>query len=154
MISVYDWWADDDRMGELKVVHDPAASLPENPDGTRLYAHPFACMPDVDALFHFGSQQVKDWYEVSWSGDPSYRRTPVKEYLKVPEREHPFQGRMGAYAMLGGWSWYFGWCYAIDEEYPWHLFDQALTVLTIEDSEPWIEVFDDGARFTACSRST
>lgn len=154
VISVYDWWADDNRIGELKIVHDSTASLPENPDGSRLYAHAFACMPDVDVLFHFGSQQVKDWYKVSWAGDKSYRRTPVKEYLKVLEREHPFQGRMGAYAMIGGWSWYFGWCYGINEEYPWRLFDQALTVLTIEDSEPWIEVFDDGASFTAYSRST
>lgn len=154
VISVYDWFADDDRMGDLLVVHDSKATLPEQTDGTRLYAKQIECMPDVDAIFHFGSQKVKDWVSASWDPDKGYDRSPVKEYLKILGREHPFQGLTGAYAMLGGWSWCFNWCYGTDEAYPWHLFDQALAVLTIEDSEPWIEVFDDGITFTANSRIT
>ena len=105
-------------------------------------------------LFHFGSQKIKEWVDTSWDANRGYDRGPVKEYLKTLQREHPFPGRTGAYAMLGGWSWCFNWCYSIDEEYPWHLFEQALVVLTLEDSEPWIEVFDDGTTFTALSRIT
>jgi hypothetical protein len=154
VISLYEWQAPDARSGELLVVHDPSASLPESPDSEPLYGRRFDCMPDVDALFHFGSQRVQDWYDVSWVPDKGYYRSPVKEYLSVLDREHPFRGRTGAYAMMGGWSWCFTWEYGIDEEYPWHLLEQALTVLTIEDSEPWIEVFDDGTTFTALSRIT
>jgi hypothetical protein len=153
VVSLYESVADDDTWGSLKVAHDPAATLPTKPDGKRLFAEPFDCMPDVDAIFQFGSDDVKAWAERCWDPNKGYTRTPVKEYLKVLQREHPFQaGR--AYAMSGGWSWCFTWCYSIDEEYPWHLFDQALIVLTLEDSEPWIEVFDDGAVFTTFSRIT
>ena len=56
--------------------------------------------------------------------------------------------------MLGGWSWCFTWCYGIDEEYPWHLLKKAIVVLTIAESEPWIEVFDDGTKFVPFSRVT
>jgi len=153
VISLYDWWADDERMGELLVVHDPAASLPGKTDGTRLFAHPFHCLPDVDCVLHFGSPRIREWAELHWDPERGYDRSPVKEYLRVLRREHPFPYGT-AHALMGGWSWFFGWCYGMDEEYPWHLFDQALAVLTLEDSEPWIEVFDDGAAFTAVSRVT
>ena len=56
--------------------------------------------------------------------------------------------------MLGGWSWCFTWCYGIDEKYPWHLMKKALIVLTLAESEPWIEVFDDGKKFVSFSRTT
>lgn len=153
VISVYEWWADDDRMGELRVVHDPAASLPAKPDGRRLFAAPFDCLPDVDCIFRFGSPRIREWAATYWDPERGYDRSPVKDYLKVLRREHPF-GRGGAHALVGGWSWFFGWCYGTGEEYPWQVFDQGLVVLTLEDSEPWIEVFDDGRTFTAYSRIT
>ena len=78
----------------------------------------------------------------------------VKDYLRAMRRRHPFSAADGTYAMLGGWSWCFNWCYGIDEAYPWHLLELPLVVLTLEDSEPWIEVFDAGQRFEAYSRIT
>lgn len=155
VVSLYDWWADDDRMGELKVVQDFQTALPRKTEGTKLYAKEFKCLPDVDALFHFGCKEVKAWRKVNkLDSDASYRVTPVKEYLDVLHREHPFVSQDGAYAMLGGWSWCFTWCYGTDEEYPWRLFKKPLIVLTIEDSEPWIEVYDDGKKFETFSRIT
>jgi hypothetical protein len=153
VVSVYDWFADDDRMGELRVVNDPQACLPVKPSGKRLFAHNIAVPPDVDALFHFGAQSLRDWLELNGSY-LDYDRPPVKDYLRAVRRQHPFSAGDGTYAMLGGWSWCFNWCYGTDEEYPWHLFDQALIVLTLEDSEPWIEVVDDGKEFQAFARIT
>lgn len=155
VVSVYEWFADDDRMGELKVVHDKTASLPKKTDGTKLYGKEFQCLPDVDALFQFGSKAVKNWVKTSgWDPSTGYDQSPVKDYLRVVHREHPFTSDDGTYAMLGGWSWCFNWCYGTDEEYPWHLVKKTLVVLTLAESEPWIEVFDDGKKFVTFSRIT
>lgn len=155
VISLYEWYANDDRFSELKVVHDQHATLRKKTDGTKLYAKEFQCLPDVDAVFQFGSKRLKDWLEaISWNHDTDYKRTPVKEYLKLVHAQHPFSVNDGAFAMLGGWSWCFTWCYSLDEEYPWHLLEKALIVLTIAESEPWIEVFDDGKKFVTFSRIT
>jgi hypothetical protein len=98
---------------------------------------------------------VKEWLQaIDWDGYTDYEKSPVKEYLKLVHREHPFSANDGIYAMLGGWSWCFNWCYTIDEKYPWHVHEKALVVLTVAESEPWIEVFDDGKKFVAFSRIT
>ena len=81
-------------------------------------------------------------------------RTPLKAAHQVIDAEHPWWGKVDCYAMLGGWSMCFMWCYGIDEEYPWDLLKGALTVLTIRDSEPWLEVFDNGKEFVTFSRIT
>ena len=92
VISVYEGSADDDRMSELKVVHDGQATLPKKTDGTKLYAKEFQCLPDVEAVFQFGSKKVKDWQQAtSWDPSTGYTRTPVKEYVKLVRDQHPFQ---------------------------------------------------------------
>jgi hypothetical protein len=155
VISVYEWSGRGEAPCEVHVIHDQRATLPKQPDGTKLYAKEFQCLPDVDAVFQFGSKKVKDWLEAtSWNHDTDYKRSPVKEYLKLVQAQHPFSANDGAFAMLGGWSWCFNWCYTIDEEYPWHLLQKALIVLTVAESEPWIEVFDDGKKFVTFSRIT
>jgi hypothetical protein len=155
VISVYDWVGDSDRFGEVKVVHDGAATLPRKTEGKKLYAKEFECPPHVEAVLQFGSKKVKDWLKaINWDGHTDYEMRPVKEYLKLLGGQHPFSSNDGAYAMLGGWSWCFNWCYSIDEKYPWHLHKKALIVLTVAESEPWIEVFDDGKKFVAFSRIT
>jgi hypothetical protein len=155
VISLYEWFADDDRMGELKVAHDPKASLPRKTDGTKLYAKSFNCLPDVEAVFQFGSKPVKDWAKAtSWDANAGFNESPIKEYQAEVQSQHPFASGDGTYAMLGGWSWCFTWCYTMDEKYPWNLMKKALIVLTIAESEPWIEVFDDGKKFVTFSRIT
>jgi hypothetical protein len=157
VLSVYDCLADNEQFGKVKIVHDAKARLPKKTDGTRLFAKRFDCLPDVDALFKFGAKPIQAWIKAtSWDGssNESYKISPVKEYLDVVHAEHPFMAHDGAYAMLGGWSWCFTWCYSIDEPYPWHLFKKALVVLTIAESEPWLEVFDDGKKFVTFSRIT
>ena len=159
VVSLYEWWADDDRIGELKVVHDAKAKLPRKTDGERLYARPFQCMPDVDVVFRFGSKPIQEWLKAnSWDPKAGYSdhfpdMKPVKAYLGVVRSEHPFASGDGSYAMLGGWSWCFTWCYP-EGKYDWSLSKKALIVLTIQDAEPWIEVYDDGKKFQAFSRVT
>ena len=155
VVSLYDWFADDDRWGELKVVHDAKASLPRKTDGTKLYARKFDCLPDVEAVFQFGSKKVKDWAKAtSWDANAGFDMSPIREYQAEVQSQHPFATNDGTYAMLGGWSWCFTWCYSIDEKYPWNLMKKALIVLTIAESEPWLEVFDDGKKFVMFSRVT
>jgi len=155
VVSLYDWFADDDRWGELKVVHDAKATLPRKTDGTKLYAQKFDCLPDVEAVFQFGSKKVKDWAKAtSWDANAGFNMSPVREYQAEVQSQHPFATNDGTYAMLGGWSWCFTWCYSIDEKYPWNLMKKALIVLTIAESEPWLEVFDDGKKFVTFSRIT
>src|SRR5262245_23192944 len=78
VVSLYDWFADDDRFGELQVVHDPKAALPAKGDGKRLFARNIECMPYVDAVFEFGSKPVKDWVQSgAWEPNTGYDKSPV-----------------------------------------------------------------------------
>src|SRR5262249_5630360 len=154
--SAYLCTEDSDRFQQVAVVHDRKAKLPARPDGRRLFGRCAECPPRMEALFKFGSKPIQEWLRAN-SVDPNNDYDPklfsaqdqaaLKAYEKVVAAEHPFQARANCYAMLGGWSWCFQWCYGIDEAYPWHLFRKALIVLTVRDEEPWLEVYDDGKKF-------
>lgn len=164
VISVYMCWEDDERFEQVGVTHDPKAKLPANPDGEKLFARKFNCPPPIEALFKFGPKPIQDWLAAN-SIDPEHGTNPqafgaanmpaLIAYDKVMQAEHPFYGQVDCHAMLGGWSMAFLWCYGMDEPYPWHVFDLPLVVLTIADSEPWLEVYDNGGKsFTTFSRIT
>jgi hypothetical protein len=163
VISVYLCMEDSERFEQVGVTHDAKAKLPARPDGQKLFAQPFDCPPPLEVLLKFGPKPIQDWLAAN-SVDADHGINPqsfgaankpaLKAYNDV-QSEHPFYGRVDCYAMLGGWSMAFLWCYGIDQQYPWHLFDQPLVVLTIADSEPWLEVYDnDGKSFTTYSRIT
>jgi hypothetical protein len=162
VISVYLCVEDSDRFHQVAVVHAAKARLPAKPDGRRLFAKRIDCLPPMEALLKFGAEPIQNWVRAN-SVDPDHGYDPasfsapnqdaLKSYGKVINAEHPFLAR-GGYAMLGGWSWCFMWCYGIDEGYPWSLLEKALVVLTVGDDEPWIEVFDDGKGFVTFSRIT
>jgi hypothetical protein len=162
VLTVYLCTEDGPRFEEVAVTHDPHGTLPEEPDGQPLFARPFDCLPPMEALFKFGGEPIQNWLQAN-SADPNHGINPrafgeqsrqaLRAYDKVLSAEHPF-GSYEGYAMLGGWSWCFLWCYGIDEEYPWDLLQKALVALTTQDSEPWLEVFDDGAKFVTFSRIT
>jgi hypothetical protein len=161
VLSVYLCLESGERYEQVGVVHDPKATLPLKTDGTKLFARPYDCPPPMEALFKFGGPAVQDWL-AAHSVDPNHGinpsafpdRAPLKAAHEIVDREHPFFGKVDCYAMLGGWSMCFMWCYGIDEQYPWDLLKGALTVLTLRDSEPWLEVFDDGKEFVTFSRIT
>jgi hypothetical protein len=163
VLSVYLCTEDSDRFHQVAVVHDRKAKLPPKPDGRRLFARRTECPPPMEALFQFGSKPIQAWLRANGVGpNDGYDRksfsdqdqAALKAYEAVIDAEHPFRANADCYAMLGGWSWCFLWCYGTDEGYPWGLVNKALIVLTVRDEEPWLEVFDDGKRFVTFSRIT
>lgn len=153
VISVYEWFEDSERLGEIGVVHDPAAKLPRKTDGQRLFGEPFQCLPHADALLYNASAKIKQWLkERGWnpkSGDSpgAYADKDIVEpYRQLFFREHPVYTEAGL-AMFGGWS--------IDFDDDWLKWSKKpLVVLTVADSEPWVEVFDDGRKLVGFGRIT
>ncbi len=104
--------------------HDPAASLSVG-DGAALYAHPARSLPPPDAL--------------SAGGD--------KAYVRLWQADCPlYTGE--AVAVLGGW--HFPWPDGDWEE----LREQPLLLWTIEESEPWVEVWGERGGFRVTQRVT
>jgi hypothetical protein len=103
-----------------------------------LRAYPESVLPPVDAVFARGSEVVGDWLTANrWRRDIRYNdnfpdRHVVEAYEKVWFREYPIY-REDVYAALGGWHWP-----CADDD--WHdLIDGQLLVMTVRDSEPWVE---------------
>jgi len=163
VVSVYLCTESSDRFHEVAARHDPEATLPTATNGQRLFAKPIECLPPTEAICKFGSKSIQDWLLANIA-DPNQvndresfdeeSRGTLEAYDEVLRAEHPLHNDTDCFAMLGGWSACFTWCYGYDEIYPWHVFEKELVVLTIADSEPWIEVFDDGSEFETFSRIT
>ncbi len=142
-----------DRFHQVAVSQDRAAKLPSKPDGERLYAHRINCLPPVEAIFRFGRKPIQTWLAANdWNAEWGYNSDfldagPVEEYLSALRAEHPFFHDEEFYAMFGGWSVCF------DENWA-KLVEKPLLLLTIRDSEPWLEVYDDGERLLGFSRIT
>ncbi len=104
--------------------HDPAASL-EFGGGTALYAHPATSLPPPDAL--------------PAGGDAKYTR--------LWQDNCPLYTGEAA-AVLGGW--HFPWPDGDWEE----LRERQLLILTIDESEPWVEVWAEPIGFRVMQRIT
>jgi hypothetical protein len=109
--------------------------------GTELYAHPASVLPPIDAVFARGSEAVGEWIgSHGWERTDRYNSNfkdaaLVREYERVWMCEFPLYSDSDVYAMLGGWHWP---CADGD----WHdLIDEHLMVLTVRDSEPWVEAW-------------
>jgi hypothetical protein len=162
VISLYLCQEDSERFAQVEVVHDPAAVLPEAPDGQRLFAEPYQCPPPVEALFKFGPPHIQQWLQAHDASADDYSarqfdptsRQALQALEQMVDREHPFGDRMNCVAMLGGWSVGFFWCYGSEEDTPWQLLEKRLVALTIRDNEPWLEVLQDEDRLLGFSRIT
>jgi hypothetical protein len=109
--------------------------------GTKLYAHSVSVIPPLDAVFSRGSDAVGEWLKANdWPRDERYNNNfKDKEITKAYEgiwfKEYPLYFEANNYAMLGGWHW-------PGPDNDWHsLIDEQLMVLTIRDSEPWVEAW-------------
>lgn len=109
--------------------------------GTKLYAQVASVLPPIDAVFTRGSEAVGDWIRrCGWERTERYNsnfkeREIVREYLQTWQQEFPLYFDSDIYAVLGGWHWP-----GADDD--WHdLIDEQLMVLTIRDSEPWVEAW-------------
>lgn len=126
-----------------------------NRGGTKLYAHPASVLPPIDAVFARGSEAVGEWIRShGWKRTDRYNdnfkdAAIVREYERVWQREFPIYLQSDIYAVLGGWHWP-----CADDD--WHdLIDEQLMVLTIRDSEPWVEAWRTGTgQFKVIQRVT
>ena len=117
-----------------------ASSWPKR-EGTELYAHTASVLPPIDAVFARGSETVGSWIDShGWNRTERYNNNfkdanIVREYLRIWRQEFPLYFESDIYAVLGGWHW-------PGQDDDWHdLIDEQLMVLTVRDSEPWVEAW-------------
>jgi hypothetical protein len=98
-------------------------------------------LPPIDAVFARGSEAVGEWIRShGWERTDRYNdnfkdAAIVREYEHIWTREFPLYSESDVYAVLGGWHWP-----CADDD--WHaLIDEQLMVLTVRDSEPWVEAW-------------
>ena len=127
---------DDCETGKIEI----SAKKPDR-DGVKLYAHAAAVIPPLDAVFSKPSEVVDEWLKAN--GCSSYERDCfnfnkneiTKAYQKIWFKEFPLYSNSDVYAVLGGWHW-------PGPDHDWHdLIDEHLMVLTMRNSEPWIEAW-------------
>ncbi|MEW4566640.1 hypothetical protein AB1L88_02115 [Tautonia sp. JC769] len=135
------------------VAVDAERILPEASEGLRLYAHPDSSLPPLEAVFKFGSSEVRRWltsnnWEPEWGYNDNFPdRTATGIYERKYQRQLPlFSG--DAYAVLGGW--HMPW-----PEGDWdEMVEKQLIVWTFADSEPWVEAWRDDNNYNVIQRIT
>jgi hypothetical protein len=110
--------------------------------GTPLFAHPASVLPPIDAVFACGSEAVGEWIAShGWERSCRYSngfkdRALVDQYEQLWAQEYPVF-LSDVYAVLGGW-------HLPGADADWHeLIDEQLMILTIRNSEPWVEAWCD-----------
>lgn len=140
----------EDRATGLVLVNRQA-TLPPNPDGVKLFAHPATFFPSLDAIFRYGTMAVREWlranqWQPDWGYSPQFRdHTTTALCAAAYQRQLDLQGKM-VDAVLGAWpmSWRLGdW-----EERQ----DRRLLLWTWRDSPPWIELWQDGGQLRVIQR--
>ena len=110
-------------------------------------------MPPIDEVFRFGSPEVQWWLaSIGWGRDWGYNGNfPDRDIADGYERAYQDQLLLysgGAHAVLGGWP--MSWPDGNRDE----LLESRLIVWTFEDSEPWVEVWENQGRFRVIQRIT
>ncbi|WP_254600160.1 hypothetical protein [Burkholderia contaminans] len=106
-------------------------------------------LPPIEAVFRFGSAAIDTYlgahgWQREWGFNSNFKGIAAHDY----EREWMAQCPLytgGVVAVAGGWNM------------PWpddELVDLDLVLWTFEESEPWIEVFSDGSRYSVIQRIT
>ncbi|MBN3734678.1 hypothetical protein G3N98_27640 [Burkholderia sp. Tr-20390] len=107
-------------------------------------------LPPIEAVFRFGSAAIDTYlgahgWQRDWGFNSNFKGTAAHDY----EREWMAQCPLytgGVVAVAGGWNM------------PWpdddERVDLDLVLWTFEESEPWIEVFSDGSRYSVIQRIT
>jgi hypothetical protein len=109
--------------------------------GTPLYAHTASVLPPIEAVFARGSETVGDWIaSYGWNRSERYNanfkgNAIVERYDRILADEFPMCFESDIYAVLGGWHFP-----CADDDW-YNLMDEQLLVLTIRDSEPWVEAW-------------
>ncbi|GHU19161.1 hypothetical protein FACS189475_05900 [Betaproteobacteria bacterium] len=117
-----------------------------------LYRSDAESLPPVDAVFRFGSAAIDKYiqeygWKRDWEFNNNFKGAVAHEYEQEWAKQCPLYAG-GVVAVEGGWN------------IPWPgndwngLLDSALVLWTFEESEPWVEVFWDGSKFSVLQRIT
>ena len=146
-LSVYT--DNNDRYGVA--VYGPSASLSLAQGGQALHAHSTTSLPPLEAVFLRGSPVVSDWlarigWQPEWGWNGNFPDAAVAHaYHEALRANLPIEGE-SVYAVLGGWH------------VPWpdgdwlELLDRPLLVMTLAESEPWVEVFNLSSEYRVIQR--
>ncbi len=122
------------------------------PSGRPLCRSDAKSLPPIDAVFRLGSGAVEGYLEAhgwkrDWSFNDNFKGAVAKQYEREWARQCPLYSD-GIVAVEGGWN--MPW-----PEGDWEdLLGQDLVLWTFEESEPWVEVFSDGSRYSVFQRVT
>jgi len=114
------------------------ASPPEE-GGVKLHAEQKSVLAPIEAIFSRGSDEIGHWLAANrWPREERYNdnfpdRSIVEIFMRQWMKEYPIYRNNGTYAVLGGWHFP-----CADNDW-YRLVDEQLIVLTIYDSEPWVE---------------
>ncbi len=132
--------------GRVDVSTEPIAS------SRPLYRFDAESLPPVDAVFRFGSPPVEKYiqecgWQRDWEFNNNFKGTVAHEYEREWAKQCPLYGG-GVVAVEGGWA--IPW-----PEGNWNDYlGSELVLWTFEESEPWVEVFWDGSKFSVLQRIT
>jgi len=133
------------------VVYDPESVISLAQGGLLLTAQPGISLPPIEAILLAGSPIVNDWLqslgiETPWKWEDMLPYGDVMTaYEQALSENIPVQARL-VYAILGGWP-------VVWPDGDWfELIDSNLMILTLAESEPWIEVFRRGADYQVIQR--
>ena len=146
-ISVYT----ENRERRGTVTYDPSMQLSLKGSGRYLYAHPSESLPPLEVLFQQASPAIVEWlatlnWKPEWGYNSNFPEAEVfQAYEQAQHCDLTFDGE-SVFAVLGGWLTLWP-----DGDWP-ELLDLSLIVLTLAESEPWVEVFQDGDGFRVFQR--
>ncbi|WP_175713583.1 hypothetical protein [Burkholderia ambifaria] len=108
-------------------------------------------LPPVDAVFRFGTAAIGAYLDAhgwqrDWGFNDNFKGTAAHDYAREWIAQCPLYTG-GVVAVAGGWN--MPWPDDGDEPV-----DLELVLWTFEESEPWIEVFFDGSRYSVIQRIT
>lgn len=149
-VSIDDYWlnvyVDEQEGGHVEKTSEPMIS------NIPLYGSPFTSFPPVDGIFLKGSEAIGDFLEYyDWPRAEPYNENfpnPIpEEYDNLWQENNPMY-QSDITAVIGGWPiiW-------TDNDLA-EFVDQKLIVWTIEDAEPWVEVFLNENEYTVKQRIT
>jgi hypothetical protein len=144
-------YTDEDLTGA--VTYDPDVVLKRSRGSKLLYAKPTESLPPLNAVFQRGSRAVAKWlaslgWQPDWGWNGNFPAGDVANaYHKAQGASLPIDGK-SVFAVLGGWP--VPWP---DGDWP-ELVELPLVVMTLAESEPWVEAFRTGKSYRVIQRVT
>ncbi|RXV69273.1 hypothetical protein D1006_29825 [Burkholderia stabilis] len=117
-----------------------------------LYRSDATSLPPIEAVFRFGSAAIDAYlsaygWQRDWGFNDNFKGLAAHDYAREWMRQCPLY-TTGVVAVAGGW--HVPWP---DDDWD-DLTGLDLVLWTFEESEPWVEVFSDGSRYSVIQRIT